>query len=44
MTYREAQVLVKYNTRKKKYFNLVWYFSISQRVGESKKPTNQARE
>lgn len=29
---------------KKKHFSLVWYFPISQIVGELKKPTNQARE
>lgn len=44
MTYRETQVLVKYNTSKKKNFNLVWYFSSSQIAGESKEPTSQARE
>lgn len=44
MKYRETQSFVKYNTSKKKYFNLVWYFSISQIVGELKEPTNQARE
>lgn len=44
MKYRETQAFVKYNTSKKKYFNLVWYFSISQIVGELKEPTNQARE
>lgn len=44
MKYRETQALMKCNTSKKKYFNLVWYFPISQIVGELKKPTNQARK